>query len=145
MLRNRVIKTALPGILLFFALAAHAQSPTLTPEIVVSLKSIGSVTIDPVGKNIAYVLRTPRGAEEETGGAFAELFVIPAAGGVAKQFTFKPNGVSAPQWSPDARWIYFAARRKEKDEHNEVYRIAVDGGEAEQVSKSSNGVRQYLL
>ena len=145
MVRTRMIKNTLPALLLFFAFATNAQQQALTPEIVVSLKSIGSVTIDPVGKNIAYILRTPRGAEEETGGAFAELFVIPAAGGAAKQFTFKPTGVSAPQWSPDGKWIYFTARRKEKDEHNEVYRIAVDGGEAEQISKSSNGVRQYLL
>ena len=145
MVRTRMIKNTLPALLLFFAFATKAQQQALTPEIVVSLKSIGSVTIDPVGKNIAYILRTPRGAEEETGGAFAELFVIPAAGGAAKQFTFKPTGVSAPQWSPDGKWIYFTARRKEKDEHNEVYRIAVDGGEAEQISKSSNGVRQYLL
>jgi len=146
MLRNRLLKSTLPAILLLWlALAAHAQQQTLTPEMVVSLKSASSVTIDPTEKNIAYILRTPRGAEEETGGAFTELFVMPASGGAAKQFTFKPNGVSSPQWSPDGKWIYFTARRKELDEHNEVYRIPVDGGEAEQVSKSSNGVRQYLL
>ncbi len=146
MSHNRLIKSILPAILLLIlTLAAHAQQSTLTPEMVVALKSISSVTIDPAGKNIAYILRTPRGAEEETGGAFMELFVIPASGGNAKQFTFKPNGVSSPQWSPDGKWIYFTARRKENDEHNEVYRIAVDGGEAEQVSRSSNGVRQYLL
>lgn len=146
MSRNRLLKNVLPAILLLIlSFAAYAQQPSLTPEITVALKSVASVTIDPVGKNIAYILRTPRGAEEETGGAFTELFVIPASGGNAKQFTFKPNGVSSPQWSHDGKWIYFMSRRKEMDEHNEVYRIASDGGEAEQVSKSSNGVRQYLL
>ncbi len=146
MSRNRMFKSIfLTKLLLLFILAAHAQQSTLTPEMVVTLKSVSSVTIDPAGKNLAYILRTPRGAEEETGGAFTELFVMPALGGSAKQFTFKPNGVSSPQWSPDGKWIYFTARRKEMDEHNEVYRIPVDGGEAEQVSKSSNGVRQYLL
>ncbi|NUO83622.1 S9 family peptidase, partial [candidate division KSB1 bacterium] len=146
MVRNRSIKSVLPVmLLLLFALAAHAQQQTLTPETVVALKSVSSVAIDPTGKNIVYILRAPRAAEEETGAAFMELFVIPVSGGVARQFTYKPNGVSSLQWSPDGKWIYFAARRKEKDEHNEVYRIAVDGGEAEQVSQSSNGVRQYLL
>ncbi len=132
-------------LMLLFLASALAQQQVLTPEMVVSLKSIGAVAIDPTGKNIAYILRTPRGVEEETGGAFTELFVMPASGGGAKQFTFKPNGVSSPQWSPDGEWIYFTAQRKEMDEHNEVYRIPVDGGEAEQVSKSSNSVRQYLL
>lgn len=145
MSRNRMMKNMLLAILLVLAFVAHAQQQTLTSEMVVALKSVTSVVIDPTGKNIAYILRTPRGAEEETGGAFTELFVMPASGGNARQFTFKPNGVSSPQWSPEGKWIYFTARRKENDEHNEVYRIPVDGGEAEQISKSSNGVRQYLL
>jgi dipeptidyl aminopeptidase/acylaminoacyl peptidase len=112
---------------------------------VVSLKIVSSVTIDPAGKSIAYILTTPRGAEEEAGGRYSELLVIPAAGGTARQFTYKPNAASSPQWSPDGKWIYFASRRKEFDENSEVYRIPVDGGEAQLVSKSSNGVRQFKL
>lgn len=127
------------------AFAVYAQQQTLTPETVVSLKVISAATIDPAGKSIAYLLTTPRGADDEAGGRYSELFVIPALGGTARQFTFRPNNVSSPQWSPDGKWIYFASRRKEFDEQNEVYRIPVDGGEAQLVSKSSNGVRQFKL
>ena len=130
---------------MLLAVAVYAQQQTITPEMVVSLKTVSSVVIDPTGKNIAYILTTPRGADEEAGGRYSELFVIPANGGVARQFTYKPNAAGSPQWSPDGKWIYFASRRKEFDEQNEVYRIPVDGGEAELMSKSSNGVRQYKI
>ncbi len=146
MIRNRMAKTMATAIFaLCFAVAAYAQQQTLTPEMVVSLKTVSSVTIDPAGKNIAYILTTPRGADEDAGGRYSELLVVPAAGGVPRQFTYKPNAAGSPQWSPDGKWIYFASRRKEVDENSEVYRIPVDGGEAELVTKSSNGVRQYKL
>jgi len=144
--RNRFARVVPAAVLaLFLTVVAYAQQQTVTPEMVVALKIVTAATIDPAGKNIAYVLTTPRGADEDAGGRYSELFVIPAAGGAAKQFTFKPNNASTPQWSPDGKWIYFASRRKEFDEQNEVYRIPIDGGEAQLVSKSSNGVRQFKL
>lgn len=145
MIRNCFARTVSTAVMLFVAVTVYAQQQTLTPEMVVSLKTVASVTIDPTGKNIAYILTTPRGADEEAGGRYSELFVIPAAGGAPWQFTYKPNNAGSPQWSPDGKWIYFTSRRKEFDEQTEVYRIAVDGGEAELVSKSSGGVRQYEL
>ncbi len=133
---------------IFFAMlafAVYAQQQAVTPEMVVSLKIVSSVSIDPTGKNIAYLLTTPRSGDEDAGGRFSELFVISTAGGAARQFTFKPSTAGSPQWSPDGKWIYFTSLRKERDEHTEIYRIPVDGGEAEIVSKSGNGIRQYKL
>ncbi len=145
MISYRVAKKI--GVIVFILLAftVQAQQQTITPEMVVSLKIVAAVTIDPAGKNIAYIVTTPRGADEDAGGRYSELFVIPAAGGTARQFTFKPNAAGSLQWSPDGKWIYFASRRKEFDEQSEVYRIPIDGGEAQLVSKSSNGVRQFRL
>ncbi len=143
--QSRSLKGVLVVMLLFVVASSRAQQQTLTPEMVVSLKTISAVMIDPTGKNVAFVLRTPRGAAEETGSAYTELCVIPAAGGNARQFTHRPSGASSPQWSPEGKWIYFQSQRKETDEHAEVYRIALDGGEAEQVTHSGNGVRQYAL
>jgi Tol biopolymer transport system component len=145
MIPNQLTRKLGMAVFTLFVFAAYAQQQTVTPEIVVSLKIVSSVTIDPAGKNIAYLLTTPRGAVEDAGGRYSELFVIPATGGAARQFTFKPNGAGSPQWSPDGKWIYFTSLRKERDEHTEVYRIPVDGGEAEIVSRSSNSVRQYKL
>ena len=145
MIASRVKEKFVPVFFVLLAFAVYAQQQTLTPEMVVSLKIISAATIDPSGKNIAYLLTSPRGADDEAGSRYSELFVIPASGGTARQFTFRPNNVTSPQWSPDGKWIYFTSRRKEFDEQNEVYRIPLDGGEAQLISKSSNGVRQFKL
>jgi len=144
MIPNRWTKK-LGMVVLLLAFATPARQQTLTPELVVSLKIVSSVAVDPAGKNIAYLLTTPRGTDEEAGARYSELFVIAAAGGAPKQFTYKPNNAGSPQWSPDGKWIFFTSRRKEIDEHNEVYRIPIDGGEAQLVTKSGNNVRQYKL
>jgi dipeptidyl aminopeptidase/acylaminoacyl peptidase len=146
MLRARFERAVPAAILaLFLAFPLYAQQQTLTPEMVVALKSVSAVAIDPTGKHVAYVLLSPREADEETGGRYSELFIVSASGGAPGQFTYKPTTAGSPQWSSDGKWIYFTSRRKAIDEHNEVYRISLDGGEAEAVTKSANGVREYRL
>jgi dipeptidyl aminopeptidase/acylaminoacyl peptidase len=145
MIHKGFTRTVSTAVAMLFAVAVYAQQQTLTPEMVVSLKTVSSVTIDPTGKNIAYILTTPRGPDEETGSRYSELFVIPAAGGAPRQFTYKPNDAGSPQWSPDGKWIYFTSLRKEFDGQIEVYRIPIDGGEAGLAGRSSNGVRQFKL
>jgi len=136
--------SALALLLLLVAASVIAQN-RLTPEMVVNLKMVSAAVIDPVGRNVAYLLSTARGVEEEKGGRYSELFVIPAVGGTARQFTYKPNAVSSPQWSPDGKSLYFLATRKEYDEHNAIYRIALDGGEAQLVATAENGINAFLL
>lgn len=143
MLLNKKLHT-LSILVLLSATILFAQN-RISPEMVVSLKNVSTAVIDPTGKNVAYILSTARSVDEEKGGRYSELFVIPAAGGAARQFTYKPQGVSSPQWSPDGKWIYFSAVRKEQDSHNAVYRIALDGGEAQIVAKAENGLSAYLL
>jgi dipeptidyl aminopeptidase/acylaminoacyl peptidase len=134
-------------IILLVAAAAFAQQQALTPEMVVGLKSAGNVTLDPTGRNVAYTVSAPRGVDEEPGGNYSELFVISASGpaGSERQFTRRPANVSSVQWSPDGKVIYFLSKRKEFNEQNQVYRIAVDGGEAQIVTRAGNGVRQFRL
>jgi Tol biopolymer transport system component len=45
---------------------------------------------------------------------------------------------SDPKWSPDGRWIAFAAKRKDDDEP-QVYLIAPDGGEAKRLTNLAGG------
>ncbi|HHL53329.1 MAG TPA: S9 family peptidase, partial [Flammeovirgaceae bacterium] len=65
---------------------------------------------------------------------FAQLFVVPADGGTARQITtgkFQHN--AAPAWSPDGRYLYFTANRHENWEYEtrntEIYRVEVQSGE----------------
>ena len=57
-----------------------------------------------------------------------ELWLFPIDGSKARRLTAGDKD-SDPQWSPDGKWIAFAAKRKD-DEEPQVYLIAPDGGEA---------------
>jgi Tol biopolymer transport system component/DNA-binding winged helix-turn-helix (wHTH) protein len=49
----------------------------------------------------------------------AQIFVVPARGGEAKQVTFGETAATDPCWSSDGKWIYFAATRSGRFE---IYR-----------------------
>jgi dipeptidyl aminopeptidase/acylaminoacyl peptidase len=142
---TRSARIGLACVTLFTSSLASAQQKTITPEVVVSLKTVSNVVIDPTGRNVAYILNTPRIADEDAGAAYRELFIVPAAGGSPKQYTFKPNYVSSAQWSADGRWLYFISNRKAINEHDQVYRLSVDGGEAALLTKAHSGVHQYRV
>jgi Tol biopolymer transport system component len=45
--------------------------------------------------------------------SFRNVWVVPAAGGEARQLTFLANGfVSEPHWSPDGRYLYFSTSQR---------------------------------
>lgn len=125
-----------------FALAEE-QPKILTPELVVSLRSVSQVAIDPRGKYVAYALRVPRDPDEKPGGRYLEIWVISASGGEPRQFTSSPVSSWAPAWSPDGKKIAFLSTRKEYDENTQVYLIPIDGGEAKQLTKSQTSVRGF--
>jgi dipeptidyl aminopeptidase/acylaminoacyl peptidase len=142
---SRIFIQRILALTLLTCSVSHAQKQTLTAEMVVSLKSVTAAAIDPSGQNAAYILATPRGADDETGPRFSELFVISTQGGTAKQYTYRPYSVESPQWSSDGRWIYFISRRKDINERRQVYRIAAGGGEAQLMSNSRTDVRLFKI
>ena len=71
--------------------------------------------------------------------AHAQLFVIPAEGGVPRQLTSGPWDHGGPlSWMPDSRSIVFSANRHEDAEHDplnsEVYRVSVADGQVTQLT-----------
>ncbi|MGH7494891.1 MAG: hypothetical protein ACREOO_21170 [bacterium] len=68
-MRQRRLRKSVLAVASFFMIAS-VSAQSLTPEMVVALKTVSAVTIDPTGKNIAFLLRTPRAAEGETGSAY---------------------------------------------------------------------------
>jgi len=118
--------------MLALAGVAVSQDQFLTAEDVVSLKRVTSVRINPDGDRIAYLLSVPREVyEDKDGPAYSELHVTDLDGDSRPYVTGKVNA-SGISWSPDGKWIYFLAKRDEGAEFNSIYRIRLDGGEAEQ-------------
>ncbi len=70
------------------------------------------VQIAPDGRNIAFCYR-------------GDIFIVPTAGGQARQLTATPDYECEPRWSPDSRTIAYASDR---NGNFDVYAISVDGG-----------------
>lgn len=122
---------------------AGDESKIITAEMVVDLKFVSNVTMDPTGANIAYILNFARDAEDKPGHRYSELWVV-SINGENRQYTYKPLSASSPAWSPDGKKIAFLSKREAYNEKTQVYVIPLDGGEAKQVTNSETSVRKFL-
>lgn len=112
---------------------AHAQDDYLTMEDVVSLKQVTGAWLSPDGERIAYTLWVQREVYVDTDGpAFSELHVTDLDGNSRPYIAGEVN-VSGVTFAPDGESIYFLAIRDPEALVNSLYRISVDGGEAQKV------------
>ncbi len=134
------------GVFIIFIASAtkvFAQEKAITPEMVADLKSVRQVALSPDAKHVAYILSTPRNAEDEIGSNYSEIWLVSTDGGAARQFTFKPINASQVQWSPGGEKISFRSTRKDFDENAQVYAISIHGGEAAAVTNHNASVGSY--
>ncbi|MEE9162987.1 MAG: S9 family peptidase [Candidatus Neomarinimicrobiota bacterium] len=118
-------------LLLLGALAtdAAAQRQTgLTPEMVVSLKRVTQVALNPLGDEVAYTLNVPRSLDEPPGRGHSELWVVARSGGNPRPYVTQPGRASSPRWAPDGWSIAYLSKDEEVSPHTQIYTIPVDGG-----------------
>ncbi|HSY82369.1 MAG TPA: LpqB family beta-propeller domain-containing protein, partial [Gemmatimonadaceae bacterium] len=115
------------------------QLQPMTSEDVMSLRSLGGVSLSPDGRSIAYAVA----AWDRSGDKPARrshVWLVSSDGGTPKQLTFGEHGESSPRWSPDGKTIAFVAARGEKPQ---LWLLPTDGGEAHAFTHAKEGVETY--
>src|SRR5262245_11470282 len=142
-LRSRRVSSVLTVFALAGSAALAQSGPTGAPqgttlfsaEKMWTLERLGEPTLSPDGKLAALAVTRYDVAENK---GLTDVWVLPTAGGPARQLTSDKAADTAPVFSPDGKWIAFLSKRGE-DKEDQVYVIATDGGEARRVTNVPQG------
>src|SRR5262249_28888690 len=124
------------------------QSPASVPskgaiptvDDLISLKHVGSPALSPDGRLVAYTVRETNWDENVYK---TEIWIADVQTGVNRQLTNSVGAAkssNAPTWSPDGRRLAFGSDRSGK---RQIYLIDPNGGEAENLTSSEDGVGSF--
>jgi dipeptidyl aminopeptidase/acylaminoacyl peptidase len=115
-------------LVLRFAQSANTGTHPFTARHMHELERISDVQASPQGDRVVFMRRvTDFDANKERN----DIWLVNPDGNGLRRLTTHPAGSSQPRWSPDGRALYFLSKRGDL---SQVWKIAVDGGEAEQVT-----------
>ena len=125
--------------------AAHAApARNFTPEDLVRLKRLSEPQVSPDGRWVAFTLRE---TDIEANRGRTDLWLLdlrpadPRRTSIRRLTQHSANDTT-PRWSADSRQLYFLSTRSGS---SQVWRIALDGGEAQQVSDWPVDVTTFKL
>ena len=125
-------------LVVLFVSAVSAQ--TWDPEMQLKVKAVGAPRVSPDGSRVVYTVNeavmTPDKSEFVT-----QLWMANIATKQNIQLTFGDKTSTNPKWSPDGKWIAFVSNRK--DNRNNLYRLNIDGGEAEPLTELKSSVTNF--
>jgi dipeptidyl aminopeptidase/acylaminoacyl peptidase len=132
----------------YFLLAAVAAPAALGGGLdfdqLASLRRVTNVRISPDGKLAAYTLEVPRNSDQEDGGAWSELHLIPTVGGASRPYVHGEVSVSRIAFTPDGQSVTYLAKRR-GDEHRALWAIAVGGGESRKLLSFETNIEKYAI
>jgi len=127
-------------LLVFVSGYVCAQASSLTLEDINALKQVVTARMSPGGDRIAYLLQVPREIYvEDDGSAYHELHVTDLDGHSTPFITGAAN-ITDIAWAADGESIFFLAKRDEDADFNSLHRIAMAGGEAEELFTHVNSI-----
>ena len=110
-----------------------------TADHLVRLSRVGSPHMSPDGDLVVYTLRT---TYMEAGKGRYDLWLSSVDGELTRQLTTHAANDTDPTWSPDGRFVYFLSSRGDS---RQIWRIAIDGGEATQVTELPVAVGTFKM
>ncbi len=93
-----------------------------------AMDRISDPQVSPDGQRIVFVRRV---TDLEANKGKTDLWIVNVDASGLKRLTINPAGDWNPRWSTDGRWVFFLSSRSDT---GQVWRIPIDGGEAEQVT-----------
>ena len=125
-----MIRYLLVSVLSLAALAGPlAAAAPFSAEHLVRLQRVGAPSVSPDGSRVVYTLRT---TDMQANKGRFDLWLTTIDGRDTRQLTSHEANDTDPAWSPDGKHIYFLSSRGGS---SQVWRIALDGGEAIPVTK----------
>ncbi|MDJ0654687.1 MAG: S9 family peptidase [Xanthomonadales bacterium] len=125
------------GILLAAATATGADS--FTADHLVRIPRVGAPVLSPAGDAVVYTLRT---TDMDADRGRHDLWISNLNGSATRQLTTHDASDTSPAWSPDGRDVLFLSSRSGS---SQVWRIAISGGEARQVTELPLDVGSFKL
>jgi dipeptidyl aminopeptidase/acylaminoacyl peptidase len=126
--------------ILVVLLVSAASAQTWTPEMQMKFKAVGQPRVSPDGSRMVYsvneAVTTPDKSEFVT-----QIWLANLATKQNLQLTFGDKSSTNAKWSPDGKWIAFVSNRK--DNRNGLYRLSLDGGEAEPLTDLKTAVGNF--
>ena len=130
-----MLRTRLTIVLLLLSSPALSQEKrNITQTDIYAFQWIAGAQISPDGSRVVYthIKVTPKHDDYETA-----LWIIPAAGGPARQLTAGPRD-SGAFWSPDGKWVAFT-RAGAPPARPQIYLLSMAGGEARALTDLPRG------
>ena len=125
-------------LVVLFVSAVSAQ--TWDPELQLKVKAVGAPRVSPDGSRLVYTVNdavmTPDRSE-----FVSQIWMANIATKQNMQLTFGDKTSTNPKWSPDGKWLAFVSNRK--DNRNNLYRLSIDGGEAEPLTELKTNVTDF--
>ncbi len=112
-----------------------------TPELSMKVKTVTPAVPSPDGRLAAWTETRPV-MDGEKSESQTQVFLAHSDGTGRMQLTRGEKSANAPAFSADSAWVFFASDRSGK---RGIYRIPVDGGEAEQVVNWPGTLGTYSL
>ena len=133
---NSLLVLTLSGI---FSAAGNAASHPFSIHDMLAMQRISEPEVSPDGSRVVFTLRT---TDLEANKGTTDLWLVQTADNTLRQLTTHAASDSGPRFSPDGRTILFLSTRSGS---SQVWRIAVDGGEAQQVTRLPLDVSNLIL
>lgn len=112
-----------------------------TPEMSMKVRTVSAAVPSPNGR-LAVWTETYAVMDGEKSESLTHVFVAQTNGSGRLQLTRGDKAANAPSFSPDSAWVFFASERSGK---RNLYRIPVDGGEAEQITNWTGTLGIYSV